>query len=238
MLIHDNYASLKERLSSLDISSVDGIMADLGISSDQLADEKRGMSFQIDAPLDMRMDLSKGMTAAEIVNTFSEEELIRILREFGDEKFARSIVKNIVARRNENLFKTTFELIEVIGQSVPGEYKRKKIHFATKTFQALRIEVNRELDSLRSFLFQAIELLKPGGRLAIITFHSGEDAMVKHMLRENARGCICPPEFPVCRCDKKPIIKLITRKPIVPSEDEIKENPRSRSAKLRVAEKV
>jgi len=237
-LFHDNYSALKDRLTSVDIFSVDAILADLGISSDQLADEKRGISFQGDAPLDMRMDLSQGITAADVVNTYDEQALIKILKEFGDEQYAHSIVRNIIAQRDEKPFTRTSELVELIERSVPGIYKRKKIHCATKTFQALRIEVNQELKTLDLFVSQAIEMLKPGGRLAIITFHSGEDALVKWTLRENARGCICPPEFPVCRCQKKPIINLITRKPVVASEKEVNENPRSRSAKLRVAEKV
>ena len=210
----------------------------MGISSDQLEDIERGISFQKDAPLDMRMDLSQGITAAEVVNSYDEDDLIRILKEYGDESYARSIVRSILAEREKKPFSRTSELVGVIERSVPGQYKRKKIHPATKTFQALRIEVNRELKSLEAFLSQATQILKPGGRLAIITFHSGEDAMVKHAFRENARGCICPPEFPVCRCGKKPLVKLITSKPVSPGEDEISSNPRSRSAKLRVIEKV
>jgi 16S rRNA (cytosine1402-N4)-methyltransferase len=237
-LFHDNYSALKDRLTSIDIFSVDAILADLGISSDQLADEKRGISFQGDAPLDMRMDMTSGITAAQVVNTYEEQDLIRILKEFGDEQYAHSIVKKIVAQRSEKPFTRTAELVELIERAVPAMYKRKKIHPATKTFQALRIEVNQELKTLDSFLSQAVEILKPGARLAIITFHSGEDALVKYALRENARGCICPPEFPVCRCQKKPLVNLITRKPIVPSDKEVTENPRARSAKLRVAEKV
>lgn len=236
-LFHDNYSSLKDRLTSVDIFSVDAILADLGISSDQLADEKRGISFQGDAPLDMRMDMTSGITAADVINTYEPKELVRVLKEFGDEQYASSIVRNIVAQRSEKLFTRTSELVELIERSVPGMYKRKKIHPATKTFQALRIEVNQELKTLDLFLSQAVEMLVPGGRLAVITFHSGEDALVKWTLRENARGCICPPEFPVCRCQQTPIINLITRKPIVPSDKEVLENPRARSAKLRVAEK-
>lgn len=237
-LFHDNYSALKDRLTSVDIFSVDAILADLGISSDQLADEKRGISFQGDAPLDMRMDMSSGITAADVVNTYEEQDLIKILKEFGDEQYAHAIVRKIVAERGEKLFTRTAELVDLIERSVPAMYKRKKIHCATKTFQALRIEVNQELKTLDSFLSQAVEILKPGARLAIITFHSGEDALVKWTLRENARGCICPPEFPVCRCQQKPLVNLITRKPIVPSEKEVTENPRARSAKLRVAQKV
>ncbi|HEX8974429.1 MAG TPA: 16S rRNA (cytosine(1402)-N(4))-methyltransferase RsmH [Patescibacteria group bacterium] len=236
-IFHDNYSVLKDSLASIGISSVDAILADLGISSDQLADEQRGMSFQSDAPLDMRMDQTKGITASGVVNTYAEQELARILKEYGDEQYARAIAKNIVAEREKAPFESTSQLVALIERSVPPAYRHKKIHFATKTFQALRIEVNQELESLKSFLFQAVEILKPGGRLAIITFHSGEDALVKHTLRENARGCICPPEFPVCQCGRKPLVEIITRRPIVPSEDEVVENPRSRSAKLRVVRK-
>ena len=237
-LVHENFASLKNILADLKIEKVDAIVADLGISSDQLQDSNRGISFQNDAPLDMRMDRTKGQTAADILKTYSEQELIKILKEFGDEKYAKSIVRNIVLERERNEIVRTQQLVEIIEKSVPGEYKRKKIHFATKTFQALRIEVNQELESLDSFLSQAVELLESSCRLAVITFHSGEDALVKNKFRENARGCICPPEFPVCQCGIKPVIKLITHKPIVPSENEVEENPRSRSAKLRVIEKI
>lgn len=238
ILFHENFSALKDRLASVGIEHVDAILADLGISSDQLEDAHRGISFQGDSPLDMRMDLSRGITAADIVNTYSEDDLVRILKEFGDEQYARSIARNILRNREEKEFTRTSELVELIERSVPGQYKRKKIHPATKTFQALRIEVNKELESLKIFLNDAIEILKPGGHLAIITFHSGEDAMVKHTLRENARGCICPPEFPVCLCGKKPLVNLITTKPIVPSDEEVSENPRARSAKLRVIEKA
>jgi 16S rRNA (cytosine1402-N4)-methyltransferase len=237
-LFHDKYSALKDRLTSIDIHAVDAVLADLGISSDQLADENRGISFQGDAPLDMRMDMSQGITAAEIVNTYSQQDLARIFKEFGDEQYANSIARNIIAGRVDSPLTRTSELVEIIERSVPGMYKRKKLHPATKTFQALRIEVNQELKDLGSFLSQAVEILKPGARLAIITFHSGEDALVKSVLRENARGCICPPEFPVCRCGQSPLVKLITHKPIVASEREVIQNPRARSAKLRVVEKM
>lgn len=238
ILFHDNFSNLKDRLASVGIFSVDAILADLGISSDQLADKDRGISFQKDSLLDMRMDMSKGITAAEVLNNYGEKDLVRILREFGNEQYAASIARKIVARRAEKPFTWTSELVETIEHSVPGVYRRKKIHYATKTFQALRIEVNRELEALGSFLSQAVETLKPGGRLAIITFHSGEDSLVKHKFRENARGCICPPEFPVCQCHRKPAAELITQKAIMPSESEIEANSRARSAKLRVIKKI
>lgn len=238
ILFHANFSELKDRLASIDVELVDAILADLGISSDQLEDEQRGISFQKDSVLDMRMDLSKGIRASEVVNSYSEDELVRILKEYADEKYARSIARNIVLHRTHKPIVRTIELVEIIEKSVPGEYRRKKIHPATKTFQALRIEVNKELESLQKFLSDSVDVLRSGGRMAIITFHSGEDAMVKHFMRENARGCICPPEFPVCTCGQKPLLKLVTTKPIVPSDEEILENPRARSAKLRVIERV
>ena len=237
VLVNKNFSTLKDSLTSLGINSVDAILADLGISSDQLADTDRGISFMGDAPLDMRMDMSAELTAGEVVNKYSQEELVRILREYGDEQYANSIVRKILAIREKEEITRTSQLVSIIESAVPGVYKRKKIHVATKTFQALRMEVNKELESLRLLLFQAVEFLKPGGRLAIITFHSGEDALVKHWFRENARGCICPPEFPQCRCNNKPKLKIVTRKPIVAGEDELEGNPRARSAKLRVIEK-
>jgi 16S rRNA (cytosine1402-N4)-methyltransferase len=238
ILLHDNYSALKDRIISSGISKVDAIVADLGISSDQLADSERGISFQTDSPLDMRMDQTKGITASVVVNTYAEQELARILEEFGGEKFAKKIAREIIAYRTKGEIKTTQELVGIIASAIPEKFKHGKIHFATKTFQALRMEVNEELKSLESFLLQAIELLPPEGRIAIITFHSGEDALVKKVLRQNARGCICPPEFPVCRCGAKPLLKLITRRPIIANEEEVSRNPRSRSAKLRVAEKI
>ncbi len=238
VLVNKNFSTLKDSLISLGVNSVDAILADLGISSDQLADTDRGISFMGDAPLDMRMDRQAQLTAFEVVNSYSSPELTRILREYGDEQYAFSIVRKIILAREKQEIARTSELVSIIESAVPGSYKRKKIHCATRTFQALRIEVNRELETLSSFLFQAVEVLRPGGRLAIITFHSGEDALVKHWFRENARGCICPPEFPQCRCDKKSLLKIITRKPMVASENELAENARSRSAKLRVIEKI
>lgn len=237
-LIHDSFSNLRNILADLKIEKVDAILADIGISSDQLEDKDRGISFQSDGFLDMRMDRSRGITAADMLNTYEEDELKKILKEYGNEQYANSIVRKIIATRKEKPFTWTSELVDVIGNAVPSAYKHKKIHYATKTFQALRIEVNRELEALDSFLSQAVEILKPGGRLAIIAFHSGEDSLVKHTFRENARGCICPSEFPVCRCHRKPKVKLITRKPVVPGEEEISKNPRARSAKLRVVEKI
>ncbi len=237
-LVNKNFSMLKDSLILLEIDYVDAILADLGISSDQLADTDRGISFTGNAPLDMRMNMQSQLTAETVVNDYSQQEITRILRQYGDEQYAQSIAQKIMVARGEQRITRTSQLVSIIESAVPGSYRRKKINCATKAFQALRMEVNNELESLRSFLFQAIESLRPGGRLAIITFHSGEDVLVKHWFRENARGCICPPEFPQCRCDNKPKLKIITRKPIVASETELVENPRARSAKLRVAEKL
>lgn len=237
-LLHDNFSTLKDRLASVGISKVDAIVADLGISSDQLAEIDRGMSFQTDARLDMRMDARSDLTAADVVNTYSEEQLRTVLQEYGEEKYAASIARAITRSRIDQQITRTLQLVDIIEKAVPPAYRHKKLHFATKTFQALRIEVNGELEMLRPFLTQAVDVLAPGGRLAVITFHSGEDSIVKKFMRENARGCICPPEFPVCRCEGVAKLKIVTRKFIAPSEKEVVENPRSRSAKLRVAEKV
>lgn len=238
ILVNDSFANIRKNLDSLQIEKVDAIVADLGISSDQLDDARRGLSFQQDAPLDMRLDRSRSLTAAEVVNSYSEEDLKKIIREYGDEKFASRIASAIAKARNEAPIKDTKQLAKLIVDAVPEMYRRGRIHPATKTFQALRIEVNGELDAIKAFIPEAIEKLAPKGRLAIISFHSGEDSIVKNMLREYARGCICPPEMPVCVCGIKPKVKLITRKPMFPSEEEIARNPRSRSAKLRVAEKL
>ena len=238
LLVNKNFSTLKDSLILFGISQVDAIIADLGISSDQLADTDRGISFTGNAPLDMRMNMQSQLTAEVVVNEYSQQEIIRILRQYGDEQYAQSIAQKIVNFRSGQRITRTPQLVAIVESAVPGSYKRKKINCATKTFQALRMEVNKELESLRSFLFQAIEVLRPGGRLAIIAFHSGEDVLIKHWFRENARGCICPPQFPQCRCENKPKLKIITRKPIVAGEDELAENPRARSAKLRVVEKM
>ena len=237
-LFHDNFSSLKDRLASLGISEVDGIVADLGISSDQLGDAQRGLSFLADGPLDMRMDQRGNLTAADIVNGYEPDRLVNILRQYGDERYARRIVSAIVESRSHARISSTSQLVSLIKTSVPAAYAHKKTHPATRTFQALRIEVNQELSVLESFLSQAVDVLKLHGRLAIITFHSGEDAVVKGFFRENARGCICPTELPVCVCKRKPRLKLVTRKPVVPSSQEITDNVRARSARLRVVEKV
>lgn len=249
-LINDNFSNLDKILVDLNINKVDAILADFGISSDQLEETDRGFSFQKDARLDMRMNQlpritnqyeytnGENLTAEKIVNSYSEEELIRIFQEYGEEKYAKSIAREIVKQRKIKPVKTTFDLVSVVSNSVPERYKHQKIHFATRVFQALRIEVNKELESIREFIPKAIEILDKKGRLAVITFHSGEDKIAKEIFRENTRGCICPSNFPVCRCGKQPVVKIITKKPVLPSADETKNNPRSRSAKLRVVEKI
>ncbi|MCX6765845.1 MAG: 16S rRNA (cytosine(1402)-N(4))-methyltransferase RsmH [Candidatus Moranbacteria bacterium] len=237
-LAHNNFANLKDIVFSLKVFEVHGIVADLGISSDQLKDAKRGFSFQQNGPLDMRMNRELKMTAGDIVNTYSERRLENIFRQLGDERHAGLIARKIVQERRRKPIQTTYELVSVIARAVPKSYQHRKIHFATKTFQAIRMEVNQELENLRKFLSQAFEILKSKGRIAVISFHSGEDRLVKEIFRENARGCICPPEFPICRCLKKPVVKIITARPIVPGKKERTENPRSRSAKLRIAEKI
>ena len=238
ILINSNFANLRKVLKVLKIKNIDSILADLGMSSDQLEDAERGFSFQKDAELDMRMDQNEQKTAREIINTYSQNHLEKILREFGEERYARKIAKRIILQRKINPIEKTLRLAEIISSAVPGKYRRGKKHFAVKTFQALRIEVNNELENIKCFLLQAISVLKTGGRLVVISFHSGEDRIVKNLFRENARGCICPPEFPVCRCGRKPRIKIISKKPIIPKCEEIEINPRARSAKLRVAEKL
>ncbi len=237
ILINENFEKIKDSLKKINISSVDAIMADLGISSDQLEDEELGISFKIDAPLDMRLDRKRKLTARSIVNEYEKNELVRIFREFGDEKYAVGIAKKICEARDKKEIKTTSELVLIIESAVPSVYKRGKIHCATKVFQALRIEVNKELEVLKRIINDGVELLSAKGRLAIITFHSGEDKIVKNLFREYARGCVCPPDFPICRCEEKEIVKIITRKALIATADEILDNPRSRSARLRVVEK-
>jgi len=236
-IVKDNFSNLVGVLRGLDVFSVDAILSDLGFSSDQLGDEKRGLSFQKDAPLDMRLNQENEITAQKIVNEYSPIELEKILQEYGEEKFAKNIVRKIIETRKVKPIKTTKDLVEIIKTAIPEKFQHGKIHPATKTFQALRIAVNQELKVLEEFIPQAIEKLSFGGRLAIITFHSLEDRIVKNMFRENARGCICPSDFPKCVCGHFAKIKIITKKPIEPSALEVEENPRARSAKLRVVEK-
>lgn len=239
VLVHQNYSCLGGVLESEGVSACDAILADLGFSSDQIEAGERGFSFLESGPLDMRLDQETELTAEKIVNTFSPEDISRILREYGDESESWRIALAIESSRQMKPIATTDELRGIIETAYPrGKRYRMKIHPATKTFQALRIAVNQEFEHLENFLTAALERLRTGGRLAIIAFHSGEDARVKRFFKDKAQGCICPPTFPVCRCDKKPIIKILTKKPITPSEGELKKNPRARSAKLRIIEKL
>lgn len=236
-LVHSNFDQLDAILDGLHLAGVDGMLFDLGVSSPQLDDGERGFSYRTDAPLDMRMDRSEGLTAAQVVNTWPQEELRRILSQYGEERYAPTIAAAIVRRRQERPIETTLELVDVIKSGMPARALKEKQHPAKRSFQAIRIAVNGELDALPPMLRAAVDGLNPGGRLAVITFHSLEDRIVKRTLAELARGCVCPPEFPVCVCGKKPQVRLVTRKPVTAGGAELEENPRARSAKLRVAEK-
>lgn len=274
-LVKGNFSDIKNILGGMNVSAVSGILADLGYSSIQLEDESYGMSFLKDAQLDMRLDKDNGLTAKKIINEYGREELEKILKEYGEEKFFRPIVKKIIEARKVKLIEGTADLVEVISAVVPEKYKHGRVHPATRTFQALRIAVNDELKNLEKFIPAAIEALRPGGRLVIISFHSLEDRIVKNIFRENARGCICPPasqlqqlqqlqeeyikaveennpvadelekalragppSFPTCQCSHRAIVKVITKKPITASLAEIGNNPRARSAKLRICERI
>ena len=237
-LVRSNFSHLGEILQELHVDGVDGMLFDLGISSPQLDDPARGFSYMHDAPLDMRMDERAPLSARDVVNDWSQEELRRILYEYGEERYAPAIARAICRRREERPIETTFELVDIIKSAMPAAALREKQHPAKRSFQAIRIAVNGELDVLGPMLEAAADGLRPGGRLAVISFHSLEDRIVKKTMQELARGCICPPEFPVCVCGRKPKVKLITRKPIVSQEAELEDNPRARSAKLRVAERI
>lgn len=236
--VHSNYAMLQSVLADLGVPGVDGVLADLGVSSYQLDTAERGFSYMQDAPLDMRMDREQPLRAYDVVNTYSEEELRRILYDFGEEKFARNIAANIVKKRSEHPIETTLELAELVKASMPKTAREGGHHPAKRTFQAIRIEVNSELSSIPPALDAAVHALNPGGRIAVITFHSLEDRLVKQKFAALSSGCTCPREFPVCVCGKKPVVRVITKKPVTAGEDELEVNPRSRSAKLRVAEKI
>ena len=236
-LLHGNFADLDSLLDSAGEDKVDGLLFDLGVSSPHLDDETRGFSYLKDAPLDMRMDTSAPLTARDVVNEWPQEELKRILRDYGEERYAAQIAAKVVKRREERPIETTLELADLIRSAMPAAALREKQHPAKRSFQAIRIAVNDELAAIPEMLEQALERLNPGGRLAVITFHSLEDRPVKAAMQSWAKGCTCPPDFPVCVCGNKPKAKLITRKPILPGEEELNANPRARSAKLRVAEK-
>ena len=237
-LVHSNFCEIKQVLEDLEIEGVDGILLDLGVSSPQLDDGSRGFSYMADAPLDMRMNSEDTMSAYDVVNTWSQDELKRILYDYGEERYAPRIAAAICARRAEKPIETTLELVDVIRSAMPAQALREKQHPAKRSFQAIRIAVNDELGSVEKVMRDAIPCLNKGGRLAVITFHSLEDRIVKNAMADAAKGCTCPPNFPVCVCGKKPKVKLINRKPIVSGDEELERNPRARSAKLRICEKL
>ena len=236
-LVHSNFDRIGEILEELHISGADGMLFDLGVSSPQLDDAARGFSYMHDAPLDMRMDRTAALDAHQVVNQWPYEELRRILYDFGEERYAPAIAKAICRTRETAPIETTLQLVDIIKSAMPPQALREKQHPAKRSFQAIRIAVNDELGAVSRMMQAAVGRLNPGGRLAVITFHSLEDRIVKSEMQQAARGCTCPPEFPVCVCGKKPLVKLVTRKPIVSGPAELEENPRARSAKLRVAEK-
>ncbi|WP_434564303.1 16S rRNA (cytosine(1402)-N(4))-methyltransferase RsmH [Thermoanaerobacterium thermosaccharolyticum] len=235
--VHDNYKNIKNILKNIDIERIDGAILDLGVSSYQLDEVKRGFSYMHDAPLDMRMDKGSALTAEHVVNNYSEDDIARILFDYGEEKWAKRIAKFIVEERKKRPIKTTFQLVDIIKKAVPASKRRTGPHPAKRTFQAIRIEVNDELKGLDSAIDDFIDVMNPNGRIAIITFHSLEDRIVKNMYKKLENPCTCPKNLP-CTCGKKPVIKIITKKPVTPNKEELKTNPRSRSAKLRVAEKL
>lgn len=237
-ILHSNFSQMKRELEFLGVEEVNGILLDLGVSSHQLDTLERGFSYRDeDAPLDMRMDTRQTQTAQDILMTYPEEELARVFKEYGEERFARNIARNIVSFRETNTLETTGQLNEIIRRSIPAKNRNSGGHPSKRTFQAIRIELNRELDVLKENLSDMIGLLAPGGRLCVITFHSLEDRIVKTIFKEKENPCTCPPNFPVCVCGKMPEGRMLTRKPILPSEEELNENSRSKSAKLRVFEK-
>lgn len=237
-IIRSNYRDMKPRLHEIGIDKVDGIVIDLGVSSYQLDTAERGFSYRADAPLDMRMDQRQKMTAKDIVNNYSEAELYRVIRDYGEDKFAKNIAKHIAAERSKAPIETTEQLNEIIRHAIPMKIRKASGHPSKRTFQAIRIELNHELDVLRDSLDEMIDMLNPGGRICIITFHSLEDRIVKSAFRKNENPCTCPSHFPVCVCGKVSKGKVITRKPILPSEEEMESNSRSKSAKLRIFERA
>lgn len=236
--VHDNFYNIEEILKSLNIEKVDGILMDLGVSSHQLDEGERGFSYMQDASLDMRMNRESDFSAYNVINEYEEKELYRIIKEYGEEKFAKRIAFNIVKSRNEKAIETTLQLVDIIKSSIPAKFRREGHHPAKRTFQAIRIEVNRELYILDKAIEDGVNRLNKGGRITIITFHSLEDRIVKNKFKQLQNPCTCPKDFPICVCGKIPKLKVISRKPIVASEEELEDNPRSRSAKLRIGEKV
>ena len=238
ILVHSNFENLREELNKLGIESIDGFLVDLGVSSHQLDVPERGFSYMQDAPLDMRMDNNAELSAYDVVNTYSEAELKRVIKDYGEENWSARIAKLIVERRATMPIRTTFELVDAIKAAIPKKMRDENQHPAKRTFQAIRIEVNRELDVIEKTLLVAVDMMNEGGVLAVITFHSLEDRIVKNVFKKLQYSCTCPPEFPVCICNSKQVVEIITRKPILPSENEVEMNPRSRSAKLRAARKL
>jgi 16S rRNA (cytosine1402-N4)-methyltransferase len=236
--VHSNFENIKSELEKLGITKIDGVLADLGVSSHQLDEADRGFSYMQDAPLDMRMDVRSEFSAYDVVNNYSEDELNRIIKEYGEENWSRRIAKFIVEAREEYPIQNTGELVEIIKKAIPKKARIDGPHPAKRTFQAIRIEVNNELGVITSLIRDVASIMNKGGRICIITFHSLEDRIVKNEFKYLAIDCICPPELPICQCDKEKEVKVITRKPILPSDEEVEVNPRSRSAKLRVAEKI
>lgn len=236
--VHSNYTQLEEILKQYGYSQIDGVLFDLGVSSHQLDTKTRGFSYHEDAPLDMRMNPNDPLSAYDVVNKYSERELARIIYEYGEERWARRIAEFIVQARKRTPIKTTGQLVEVIKQAIPAAARWRGPHPARRTFQALRIEVNRELEGIEPSIRTAVEHLRPGGRVCVISFHSLEDRMVKRVFQELAQGCVCPKELPVCICGRKPQVRVLTRKPTTAGKDELAQNPRARSAKLRAAEKL
>ena len=236
-IVRSNFSNMKTELAKLGITSIDGVILDLGVSSYQLDNAERGFTYREDTPLDMRMDQRQTLSAVDVVNGYSESDLYRVIRDYGEDRFAKNIAKHIVAARQDHVIETTGELIQIIKASIPAKVRASGGHPAKRTFQAIRIEVNRELDVLQDSLDDMISLLNDGGRLCVITFHSLEDRIVKDNFRRNENPCTCPPGFPVCVCGNKSKGRVITRKPIIPSDEEMTVNPRSKSAKLRVFEK-
>lgn len=238
ILVHSNFENLREELNKLGIETIDGFLVDLGVSSHQLDVPERGFSYMQDAQLDMRMDNDAELSAYDVVNTYSEAELKRVIKDYGEENWSARIAKLIVERRATMPIRTTFELVDAIKAAIPKKMRDENQHPAKRTFQAIRIEVNRELDVIEKTLLAAVDMMNEGGVLAVITFHSLEDRIVKNVFKKLQYSCTCPPEFPVCICNSKQVVEIITRKPILPSENEVEMNPRSRSAKLRAARKL
>lgn len=236
--VRSNFSDIKKVLKELNIDKIDGMMMDLGVSSHQLDEAERGFSYRFDAPLDMRMDQRQDLDAHEVVNTYSEDELNEVIKKYGEENWARRIAQFICEFRAEKPIDTTQALVDIIYKAIPTGARREGGHPAKRTFQAIRIEVNNELEILKETISDITSVLNKNGRIAVITFHSLEDRLIKHAFKDLAQGCICPPELPMCMCKNKPKIKIITRKPILPSEEELEHNARSKSAKLRVAKKI